>query len=104
MSYEVLPKRTNWPPFCPGFFTMFTADLVPVMHNRSFLFDKLIPTDDAFLFGLLLEDDKDLFVYNIHGKITSSHRPNPAEEMKANGKFEYVSFGVRKCGLCGRLN
>ena len=47
------PKMEHWPtPYCPGFFVIMTADIIPELYEKA----KIVPflwLDDVYVFGLL---------------------------------------------------
>ncbi|CAL1536621.1 unnamed protein product [Lymnaea stagnalis] len=89
---SLLAGRSKWPPFCPGYFTLFTGSTVPKLYEASFSVRDFVPTDDAYLFGLLPERNVTLEIVNIHGVISPNVRANPEEELKVQGKLEYLAF------------
>ncbi|XP_059171864.1 beta-1,3-galactosyltransferase 5-like [Physella acuta] len=100
---SLLPNRTTWPPFCSGYFTLMTGNVIPKLLEASFNVEDFVPIDDAYLYGLLCEGNVTMEIYNIHGQISPSERPDPVEEIQVNNKFEFLAFRSKMASDFRRL-
>ncbi|KAH9523187.1 Beta-1,3-galactosyltransferase 1 [Bulinus truncatus] len=91
---QYVPERTHWPPFCSGYFTIFTGTMVPKLYEASFLSEDFVPGDDVYLFGLLPEQNVTFDVIDIKGQISPGEKPKAEEDINSIRKFQHLAFGV----------
>lgn len=96
VNETLLPERKTWPQFCSGYFVVLTGNTFKPLFEASFGIKQFIPIDDAYMFGLLIERNVSLEFINIHDQISVHERPDPDKEIKVNGKFEFISFRVKR--------
>lgn len=90
----LLVGQTRLPNFCPGFFTVMTGNIIPELYNASLSVKDFISIDDVYMTGLSLKNPEKVTIVDIRNKIYPHQRPNPDQEMKEKGHFEYIAFGL----------
>ena len=88
---ELLPGSSDkLPTFCSGYTVLFTADLVPLMLNKS-LTSPLVPVDDAYVFGFLLSGIPGLNLVNTFQSFTLNQKIGVEEYTDDSKILEHVS-------------
>ncbi|KAK0052541.1 lactosylceramide -n-acetyl-beta-d-glucosaminyltransferase [Biomphalaria pfeifferi] len=92
---HLVPKRSHWPPFCSGYFAVFTSTLIPILYEASFTDKDFVPGDDVYLFGLLSEQKNISYeVANIQRRILPIEKPKAEDEVFSIQKFQHLAFRV----------
>lgn len=96
VSKELLPGKTTYPQFCPGYALVFSGDLAPIMYTASFT-STYIPIDDVYMFGLLLEKDKDVTFINVGSNFTLNQKL-ALDEYTGNKPITHVASNAWESG------
>ncbi|XP_064608346.1 beta-1,3-galactosyltransferase 1-like [Liolophura sinensis] len=96
VSKELLPGKRTYPQFCPGYALMFTGDLAPIMYTASFT-STYIPIDDVYMFGLLLEKEKDITFINVQSNFTLNQKL-ALDEYTGNKPITHVASNAWESG------
>ncbi|GFO10616.1 beta-1,3-galactosyltransferase 1-like [Plakobranchus ocellatus] len=91
----LLAGETHFPSFCPGFFSVYTGNLIPKLYEGSFSVKDFIPIDDVYMTGLSVKQPDEIKIINVRDQLSINERSDPEEEIKVNGHFEYIAFRVK---------
>ena len=93
---KLLAGQSNYPAFCPGFFSVITGNMIPNLFEASISVKDFIPIDDVYMTGLSVKNPKNVSIVDIKDQLTPNGRSDPDQEIKVNGHFEYIAFRVKE--------
>ncbi|XP_033742498.1 beta-1,3-galactosyltransferase 5-like [Pecten maximus] len=93
---DVFAGRKRFPRFCSGYAAIFTTDLVPELYKASFT-NPYFSVDDAYLFGLLMENIKDVLFFDIQDNMTLNQK-SALEEYTGDDAIQHVACNAWEDG------
>ncbi|XP_062571285.1 beta-1,3-galactosyltransferase 1-like, partial [Saccostrea cucullata] len=85
---HIYKGQKYYPKFCGGFFVLFSSDLVPELYKFTFT-SQYFSIDDAYLFGMVLGQVKDVRYEDIGGALTLNLKSG-LEEYNGSGPLIHV--------------